>query len=157
MAFVRHIPHGFEAICTGDGVSVSALVGFDDDDDIVYSVSVCLSRNPTGELELSFCVVETHDGNMHYDIWDGRGTRYLKGADRRHVLNVVRGAVLECMTRLVPSMFTMVTYDGHLPDKALVKYRFIAHMSEKSGYRVLEFDSYQGKRLWVFERLETRA
>lgn len=156
MAFVRTLPSHFNLVHLNSAVTSILMIGYDDDETTTYSAAVSLSRNPTLEYELSFWVVETTGDGDAYELRDGRSTRFLRGSDRKFTLDVIATAAKLCVDRLLPVQIHMLTYESGLPEKALIKYRHIARHIQISGYQVREAESYYGKRLWAFERLENR-
>lgn len=152
MPFVRIVPDSYDLVHESNSVALINLIGYDNTTLTSYAAAVSLSRNPTLEYELSFWIVETI-GDDAYELWDGRSTKFLRGADRRFALDVIATASKLCVDRLRPAEVLMMTYASELPEKALTKYRRVAQAIRNSGYQVRETESYYGIRLWSFERL----
>jgi hypothetical protein len=133
------------------------LIGSDDESGAVFSAVVVLTSNPTlpaGTLELMFGIVETsHDVDGEIWISDGAETQgFLKGADRKAVLDCICTMALELAKVAQPDVITFVTAVSYLPDKALTKYGIICKALRDAGYRGGKGDTYLGSEIWMLTR-----
>jgi hypothetical protein len=79
--------------------------------------------------------------------------RVIPDDDRPVVLSLVLKAVRQLVRTAHADVITLSTYDTHLPERALTKYRQISDVLCRTGYRL--HDSYldkAGHSRWVFAR-----
>jgi hypothetical protein len=130
--------------------TVVTHVGYDGVDK-TYSLVVGLSPQGGGDMELFFVLAE-NDGATDDErfIYDGREVGMIIEAkgDREKVLGALLGAAQLLLERAKPKRFIMTTYDGYLPEKAMLKYRILNNLFIKTGYTVTATDPYYGKHSW---------
>lgn len=137
-------------------VVIRVPIGFDDENDHVYSVFIALCSIPGygdgAKLELIFRVIEAStDGSYIYDYSDGLTTRaFLADGFHRHcVSRVLLAAVDELIDYCKPLAVEMTTHTEDLPGKALRKFHEIAARFADKGYEVAKPDPWHGRWIWM--------
>jgi len=129
-------------------------IGHDPKNERLYSAHVALIRLEPFEglhkSELMFDIIETkHDDNIFID--NGIETkRFLVGADRTAVLEVICGVTSNIVSQRQPDAIVMTTSQPNLPAKALSKYGHISEAIRSAGYEGGEGNSFNGQRIWMF-------
>jgi hypothetical protein len=157
MAFVRVISdEEFQAdtFKKGNSWSIVVNIGYDDENDLSYSLVVGLEPMGGGAIEYFFQIIEA-DGESggEYIYWSGKDTAaFIPKEDRVVILSAVLTATRALIENAKPSRVEMVSYDPDPPQKALVKHWLIGRVFEQCGYVVKTADPYHGKRVWWMER-----
>ena len=147
-------------ILQGDGeYLIRAPIGYDGDDDKVYSLFVALSPLPgyadIPGYELCFSIIEAKsDQSFLRDFWDGLETkRILSDARQRGLVsNLLMVAIQRLVDEAAPGLVHMTTHTPDLPRGALQKFYRIAAMFERLGYESGRADSWHGRYIWMMQR-----
>ncbi|WP_157091892.1 hypothetical protein [Methylobacterium nodulans] len=149
-------PDDFEPkIFLGESKALAmAVVGFDDETDNIYSITVGIERIPGGKYELFFHLVEVDsETDSEYLYWSGRDTQFIRNkADRNRILQTTLLLCAMLIKRANPDQLTWFTCDENPPEQALVKYFLIIRVIEECGYEVRTADPYNGRWVWFAER-----
>lgn len=144
----------------GSDFVVQIPIGFDQDDERVFSLFVALSPPVgaiEGEFELIFCLIDTDErsGEEIGRIWDGLHTRRVvaEPEHRTLILDAAFVAIVFLIEQISPSIVHMVTHTPDLPEKALLKFNRIATLFSQNGYRSGQCDRYHGQRIWIMHRM----
>jgi hypothetical protein len=127
-------------------------IGYDDLDGRAYQLFISFGSAPGGIIEYSFCVVCNFIDGTSSDIWDSREVAAtISKSDRALILRLL----LEATGHMIKSSqfpeVTMHTFARDLPPKALAKYRSIAQLFNREGYRV-RTEERRGQHIWWFDR-----
>lgn len=130
-------------------------IGYDDADELYYSLWVMLGPTGGGMLELRFFIyVEDGNGKEIDQIWQSERARYLFDADaRRLILMNVLFSVRSLLEVVKPVAVFMCTMDLDPGERALRKYVGIARTFEMCGYKIAKFDRYEHQCVWCMERI----
>ncbi len=145
----------FQSFQLGASNLVEALVGYNDLEDISYSLRVSLDVMPGGfEYELRFCIHE-YDGSTESDF------DYFSAKDvATKIPGQHKAATRACLLRGIETLITnsrpekvfLCTVDTYAPLKANRKFILIAELFEGMGYEVKTADPYNGQRVWWMTR-----
>ena len=163
MAFVNLlIDHefAFEMLERDANYCVRTLIGYDDVEDVSYSLYVTLDEMPGGvEKELRFFILE-------YDGATGSEFLYFNAKDLgvkipRHDRSPIRACLLRAIKNLIdlvkPDKVFVCATDTYAPPKADRKFVLIAELFESCGYEAKAADPYYGQRVWWMTRIPTTA
>lgn len=138
----------------GSACIAAVAIGYDDEDDLDYSVVAGVEEVP-GETEFYFAIVEANNNNgQEYFYFDGKyTTSFISKPDRELILSVILAASECVISQAQPKRFFRCCYEPDLPDKALAKHNLLTKVFEGCGYHIVRTDPYHhGKRIWVMER-----
>lgn len=137
----------------GSSRAALALVGYDDERDLSYSVLATLDSLPGGGDELAFSLVE-YDGetDSEHTYWSGKDIpRSISDGDRKLIFVAAKRAVAELIEKYRPPAVFMCTIDRDMPKKALTKHFEIVALFEMLGYTATPQESYHGEKAWWLE------
>ncbi|WP_152045366.1 hypothetical protein [Aureimonas psammosilenae] len=147
------------SVTTNGSSHVAQLpIGYDDETGLRYSLFVAtdmVAGYGRDTKELIFCVLRADPESGEVDeIWDGLVTR-LVVTERQHRAAIM-GAVAQMVRALIddvkPRVVVMNTHTANLPQKALVKYHYIASIFHAEGYVAGPSDVWHGLHTWMMER-----
>ena len=157
MAFVCSIAsdtYRADTIRNGNAYLSVINVGYDDQENVSYSLVVGLEPLAGGDYEFFFHLVAANgdDGSEH-PYWSARDVATFIGReDRARIRAVLLTATHSLVETARPDRVECVTYDENPPDRALVKYFLIAEVFRGCGYAVTSPDPWHGKHIWWMER-----
>jgi hypothetical protein len=142
--------------------AVEFALGYDLDRSRVILMSVLLVRGDSylegkvaGIFDLQFGTRERDIGSSSVsppDFSAASAARWIPKQFKSDVLTVLLEAIAALLTAVGPNYVTMETYHGHLPAKALEKYRVICDKFERCGYEICDQfrDPATGIDYWYF-------
>ena len=146
----------FELFKRDANYSLKALIGYDDIEDVSYSLYVTLDDLPGGEdKELRFFILE-YDGATDTEFL------YFSAKDLavkipRHDRDPIRACLLRAIEDLIklarPKRVFVCATDIYAPPKADRKFVLIADLFASCGYEVRTADPYHGQRVWWMTRI----
>jgi hypothetical protein len=148
----------FEVFKRDASYCVKILIGFDDMEDISYSLYVTLDELPGGnDHELRFFVSE-YDGVTDSDfLYFSAKDLAVKIPSQDRVF--IRACLLMAIENLIglaePDRVYLCSYDTYAPPKADVKFALIGEVFKSKGYEVKTADPYNGQRVWWMNRRST--
>ncbi|SEJ48148.1 hypothetical protein SAMN05421762_1364 [Pseudooceanicola nitratireducens] len=120
----------------------------------LYSAHVALIRlepyEGTNKAELLFEIVETSGDNKNFFDNGLETQRFLSGADRTTVLEVICAVITSIVAERRPDVIVMTTSQPNLPAKALTKYRKVSQAIRLAGYDGGKGNSFDGQSIWMF-------
>lgn len=138
-----------------NGAKVSFLIGYDDEEDITYTMWVSLCDDLIGH-ELIFFITEDHGSGRQQNLFSGQTfARIASRAERDLIMEKLLITFDGLLNFVKPPRVHMCTMDVDLPEKALFKYVMLCKVAEDSGYRIEAYDPYNGQRMWNMIKLDT--
>ena len=163
MAFVNLLiaqEFSFEAFKRDANYCVKALIGFDDMEDISYSLYVTLDELPGGnDHELRFFVSE-YDGvtDSEFLYFSAKDLAVkIPSQDRVSIRACLLRAIENLIGLAEPDRVYLCGFDTDAPPKADVKFSLIGEVFESKGYEVKAADPYNGQRVWWMSRRSTSS
>ena len=156
MAFVLTVrPESghFDLFIEGSTLSVLAPIGYDDEEDVNFFLSVALEPLAGGGHEYVFNVVRVDGTNNDQEfIWDARRTGFIQRDNRKIILDFLLKITRGMIVHLQPKLIFMCTIHANPPAKALEKYTAINNVFRECGYTVTAGEIYHGQHSWWAER-----
>jgi len=145
----------FEVFKRDASVCIKTLIGFDDVEDVSYSLYVTLDELPGGnDHELRFFVSEydgVTDGEFLYFSAKDLAVK-IPSQDRVFIRACLLRAIENLIGLAEPDRVYLCSYDTYAPPKADVKFSLIGEVFESKGYEVKAADPYNGQRVWWMNR-----
>jgi hypothetical protein len=91
-----------------------------------------------------------------YPYWSGKDTSFIKGGDRREIMNAIVALTKILLRIKSPEIIDRVTHDDSFFKPSLDKHFRIQEIFEDHGYEITETDIRFGKLFWRMERASPR-
>ena len=142
----------------GNDYLVVVPIGYDLDENTLYSLIVSLGPQAGGDMELIFYIyVEDFNGIEIESIFESYRTKFLfTKTDRRLILEKLLFSIELLIQTGKPASIFFTTNGMDAEEKAMQKYVRIALVCKMCGYVGGRFDSYCGEYVWKLTRSEGR-